>query len=94
MTTRPRHRSTRPEDQPIFTSPVGMDFEKRQITFPSKFIDRIILKGGGEYVKASDLATIVNAFIEEMEKLRRELAQIRLHSAKMSGENISEKDAG
>ena len=97
MTTRglrPRRRSKRPESQPIFTSPTGMDFEKRRIIVPPSFIDLAVLQGGDEYVKASDLATIVNAFIEEMEKLRIELAQAKLHLAKMSGENISEKDAG
>lgn len=66
---RPRHRSTRPADEPISTSPTGMDFEKRRIVVPPGFIDRIVLQGGDEYVKASDLATIVNAFIEEMEKI-------------------------
>lgn len=31
---RPNRRSTRPEDQPVYTSPTGMDFEKRRIVAP------------------------------------------------------------
>ena len=30
---RPRHRSTRPADEPISTNPTGMDFEKRRPLF-------------------------------------------------------------
>lgn len=90
---RPRHRTTRPSDEPIFTSPTGMDFEKRRIIVPPSFIDLAVLQGGNEYVKASDLATVVNAFIEEMEKLRRQLVQIKLHLASQSDENIGDKDA-
>ena len=90
---RPRHISRRPEDQPVHTNPTGMDFEKRKLFIPPSFIDEIVLKGGDEYVKASDLATIVNAFILEMEKLRIEMIQVKLHLASMSDENISEEDA-
>lgn len=86
---RPRHISTRPEDKPIFTSPTGMDFEKRKMVFPSNFIDEIVLKGGDEYVKAEDLKSIVNAVVEV---LRVELRQIKLHLASMSDENITDKD--
>ncbi len=28
---RPRHRSTRPFDEPVSTNPTGMDFEKRRL---------------------------------------------------------------
>ena len=93
LSLRPRHISRRPEDQPVFTSPAGMDFEKRRLIVPPSFIDLAVLQGGDKYVKASDLATIVNAFILEMEKLRIEMVQVKLHLASMSDENISEEDA-
>ena len=89
VTVRPRHISKRPQDEPIFTSPTGMDFEQRKIIFPPSFIDEIVLKGGDEYVKADDLKTIINAVVEV---LRVELQQIKLHLASMSDENITEKD--
>ena len=94
MSTRPRHRSTRPGDEPIFTNLTGMDFEKRRITVPPSFIDLAILAGGDEYVKASDLATIVNVLIEEMEKQRIQMVQIKYHLAKMSNLNVTDKDVG
>jgi len=90
---RPRHLSKRPRSEPAATSPTGMDFEKRRILFPPDFIDVIVLKGGDEYVKADDLSTLVSVFVAKMDELRREIAQIKLHLAKMSGENITEKDA-
>ena len=31
MPLRPRHRSTRPSDEPMSTRSVGMDFEKREL---------------------------------------------------------------
>ena len=34
LNQRPRHISTRPSDEPIFTSPTGMDFEKRRMVVP------------------------------------------------------------
>ena len=90
---RPKRISSRPADEPIFTKPTGMDFEKRRLIVPPGFIDLAVLQGGNEYVKVSDLVTIVNAFIAKMEELRIELAQAKLHLASMSGENISEKDS-
>ena len=90
---RPRRKSVRPSDVPIFTSPTGMDFEKRRLIVPPSFIDLAVLQGGDEYVKASDLVVIVNAFIEEMEKLRVEVIQMKLHLASLSDENVREKDA-
>ena len=90
---RPRRRSIRPSSEPIFTSPTGMDFEKRRLIVPPSFIDLAVLQGGDEYVKASDLATIVNAFIKKMEELRIELAQVKWHLASLSDENIEDKDA-
>ena len=93
MKPRAKHISTRPRDEPMFTSPTGMDFEKRRLIVPPGFIDLAILKGGNEYVKASDLAIIVNAFIEYTEKLRKEMIQIKLHLASMSDENVKETDA-
>ena len=90
---RPRHISRRPHDEPIFTNVTGMDFEKRRLIVPPSFIELAVLQGGNKYVKASDLATIVNAFILEMEKLRVEMVQVKLHLASMSDENISEEDA-
>lgn len=92
MTTRPRHRSTRPADEPIFTRPDGLDFEKRRIIVPPGFIDLAVLAGGDEYVKVEDLTTIVNTILEEMERLRVEMAQITLHLRKLSGEDITKKD--
>ena len=93
MTTRPKHVSTRPGDEPIFTNPVNMDFEKRRLIVPPSFIELAVLAGGDEYVKASDLATIVNAFVEKIEEVRIELVQVKLHLASQSDENIEEKDA-
>ncbi len=89
-----RRRPVRPHNEPIFTNPSSMDFEKRRLTVPPSFIDRIVLQGGDEYVKASDLATIVNAFIEENWKLRIQMIQIKYHLAKMSNLNITDKDVG
>ncbi len=90
--SRPRRRSTRPGDEPIFTNLTGMDFEKRRIIVPPSFIDLAVLAGGDEYVKAEDLATIVNAFITKVEELRVEIAQMRLHLAKMSGVKMTKQD--
>jgi len=70
-----------------------MDFEKREIIFPKDFIDRIVLKGGSEYVTADDLATLVQVIIVQAEEIRREIVQIKLHLASLSDENIGDKDA-
>lgn len=86
---RPRHISTIPVDEPISTSLAGMDLEKRRLIFPPNFIDRIVLKGGDEYVKAEDLKTLINAVVEA---LRIETQQIILHLASMTEENISDRD--
>ena len=93
MKVRPKHISSRPADEPIFTKSTGMDFEKRRLIVPPSFIDLAVLRGGDEYVKASDLATIVNAFVEKIEEVRIELVQVKLHLASQSDENIGEKDA-
>ena len=90
MTTRPRHSSTRPSDEPIFTSPTGMDFEKRRLIVPPGFIDKIVLQGGDEYVRADDLKTLISAIVDA---LNVELRQIKLHLAALSDENIEDKDA-
>ncbi len=92
--TRPIHRSTRPGDEPIFTKLTGMDLEKRRLIVPPSFIDLAVLQGGNEYVTADDLATIVNAFVAEMEKQRIQMLQIKLHLAKMSNLNMTDKDVG
>lgn len=76
MPIRPRRRSIRPADEPIFTRPVGMDFEKRKITFPPGFIKEIVLKGGDEYVTADDLVTIVSAISIEFEDMMKLLKEI------------------
>ena len=89
MTTRPRHLSTRPEDQPIFTSPVGMDFEKRRLIFPPKFIDRIVIKGGDEYVKASDLALIINIVLGSLVPA---LERIEAHLSQITGEEYKKEE--
>lgn len=89
QSVKPKHIPRRPADEPIFTSPTGMDFEKRRIVFPPNFIDKLVLKGGDEYVKAKDLRTLINAVVEA---LRIELQQIKLHLASMSDANITEKD--
>lgn len=34
---RERRRTSRPEDQPVFTKPVDMDFERRRIVAPFGF---------------------------------------------------------
>ena len=90
---RPDHVSTRPGDEPLFTSPTSMDFEKRRIIFPPSFIDELVLKGGDEYVKADDLKTLISAFATYLEALRIEMVQIKLHLASQTDENIEEKDA-
>ncbi|MCK4414909.1 MAG: hypothetical protein KAY32_15350 [Candidatus Eisenbacteria sp.] len=82
---RPRHIPRRPADEPIFTSPTGMDYEKRRIIFPPDFIDKLVLKGGDEYVKAKDLKTLVNAVVEVL-SVRME--DILLHLASISDLNI------
>ena len=38
MRIRQRHQSTRPSDEPIFSNPTGMDFEKRGLHIPPNFI--------------------------------------------------------
>ena len=87
MKVRPRHVSTRPEDTPIFTSPTGMDFEKRRIIFPPEFIDKIVLKGGDEYVKASDLVLIIESVLAHLEPV---LQRIEAHLALGSDEDLDE----
>ena len=87
---RPRRRSTRPESQPIFTSPTGMDFEKRRLIVPPRFIDQIILKGGDEYVKAEDVVTIINAVLAVVMPT---LKNIETHLAEGSGEELNKEES-
>ena len=89
MTTRPKHVSTRPGDEPIFTNPVNMDFEKRRLIVPPSFIELAVLAGGDEYVKAEDIATIVNAVIENLGPV---LQRIETHLALGSGEELNKED--
>ena len=86
---RPRHISRRPEDQPIYTNPSDMDFEKRRLFVPPSFIDQIVLKGGDEYVKASDLAIIVNAIVENFKPT---LDRIEAHLALGSDVDLTEEE--
>ncbi len=86
---RPRHISTRPADEPVFTAPTGMDFEKRRLIFPPGFVDEIVLKGGDEYVKAEDLATIVNVVLGTVAPLLR---RIEMHLSLVTDEEIKEDD--
>lgn len=86
---RPRHRSTRPADEPIFTRPDGMDFEKRRLIVPPSFIDLAVLQGGDEYVKASDLAVIVNAILDN---LIPALKRIEAHLSQVTGTDYKEED--
>ena len=86
--TRPKRMSTRPSDEPIFTSPTGMDFEKRKIIFPPGFIDEIVLKGGDEYVKADDLKTLISAIVDYLGPI---LKNIETHLAMGSGEELDEE---
>ena len=86
---RPRRRSTRPEDQPIFTSPTGMDLEKRRIIVPPSFIDEIVLKGGDEYVKAEDVGAIIKAVLEVVMPV---LNNIETHLAEGSGEELNKEE--
>lgn len=90
MRIRPLHSSTRPADEPIFTNPTGMDFEKRRIVLPPSFIDLAVLKGGNEYVKTEDLATIVNAIIEN---LLPTLERIETHLELGSGEELDKEES-
>ena len=85
---RPRHISTRPEDKPIFTSPTGMDFEKRRMIFPPGFIDKIVLKGGDEYVKADDLKTLISVIVDYLGPI---LKNIETHLALGSDEDLDEE---
>jgi len=87
---RPRHISTRPEDKPIFTSPTGMDFERRRMIFPPGFIDDIVLKGGDEYVKAEDLKTLISAIVEH---LGPTLKNIETHLALGSDEELEKEES-
>ena len=89
MVSRNPFKTGRPADQPLWAHSTGRDLELRRLVVPPSFIDQAVLVGGDEYVKAEDLATIVNAFIEEMELLRSELLQMKFHLAKMSNENIA-----
>lgn len=91
MEARRNRPPRRPEDQPIYTNPVNMDFEKRRIA-SSKSIYITSLIGGDDLVNANDLATVVNAIIDEMRQLRVEMAQVKLHLASISKENITRKD--
>ena len=86
---RPRRQSTRPGDEPIFTNVTGMDFEKRRLVVPPSFIDLIVLKGGDEYVKASDLAIIVNAIVENFKPA---LDRIEAHLALGSDADLTEEE--
>lgn len=87
---RPIRKSTRPEDQPIFTSPTGMDLEKRRIIVPPGFIDLAVLQGGDEYVKAEDVVTIINAILEMVMPV---LNNIETHLAEGSGEELSKEES-
>ena len=87
---RRRRVSTRPSDEPMFTKPTSMDFEKRRLVVPPSFIDRIVLQGGDEYVKASDIALIISAIIDE---LRPVLTNIETHLAMGSGEELSKEES-
>ena len=86
---RPRRRSTRPADEPIFTNVTGLDFEKRRLIVPPSFIDLAVLKGGDEYVKASDLATIVNAILEGLVPI---LQRIETHLELGSDEELNKEE--
>jgi len=88
MSVRKRHLSTRPSDEPIFTNPTGMDFERRKIIFPPGFIDEIVLKGGDEYVKADDLKTLISAIVDY---LGPTLKNIETHLALGSDEELDEE---
>jgi len=90
MNTRPRHRTTRPSDEPVYTSPTGMDFEKRRIIFPPGFIDEIVLKGGDEYVKAEDLKTLISAIVNYLGPV---LKNIETHLAEGSGEELNREES-
>ena len=90
MSVRPRHISTRPEDKPVFTSPTGMDFEKRRMIFPPGFIDKIVLKGGDEYVKADDLKTLISAIVDHLGPILR---NIETHLAAGSGEELNKEES-
>jgi len=85
---RPRHRTTRPSDEPFFTSPTGMDFEKREMVFPPGFIDSIVLRGGDEYVKADDLKTLISAIVDYLGPV---LKNIETHLALGSDEELDEE---
>jgi len=74
----------------MFTRVDDLDFEKRKMIFPPGFIKEIVLKGGDEYVTADDLKTLISAIVDN---LNIELKQITLHLAKMSNENITERNA-
>ena len=50
---RPRHRSTRPFDEPVSTNPTGMDFEKRRL---------VVTQVSGSTVLAV-MSTISNAIV-------------------------------
>ncbi len=82
---RPRHKSVRPADEPIFTRPDDLDFEKRKITFPPGFIREIVLKGGDEYVTADDLAKLVVAVVDGLAPI---LQRIETHLALGSDEEL------
>ena len=90
MSVRKRHISTRPADEPIFTSPTGMDFEKRRMIFPPGFIDEIVLKGGDEYVKADDLKTLISAIVDHLGPI---LQNIETHLAMGSGEELNKEES-
>lgn len=86
---RPRHTSTRPQDEPVFTSPTGMDFEKRKMIFPPSFIDEIVLKGGDEYVKASDLQVLISAIADYLGPI---LKSIETHLSEITGDSLDEEE--
>ena len=90
MSVRKRHISTRPSDEPIFTNPVSMDFEKRRMIFPPGFIDEIVLKGGDEYVKADDLKTLISAIVDHLGPI---LSNIETHLASGSGEELNKEES-
>ncbi len=87
---RRRRVSTRPSDEPMFTKPTSMDFEKRRLVVPPSFIDRIVLQGGDEYVKAEDVVTIINAVLDEVLPVLR---NIETHLAEGSGEELSKEES-
>ena len=90
MVSRNPYKTGRPADMPIWAHPTGRDLETRALVVPPSFIDKAVLIGGDEYVRVEDIATIVNAILENLQPI---LERIETHLSLGSGEEVNKEES-